>query len=163
MLHDIFVFDTLNFLKFWDYLNQISENKTISFNSLHHESKNILVCKFRPWPQSAFEAVTEATIARSQWFFSGYIGKIQGLIWYLAHFMIRLSIFPQKACIRCLKTYSWPCMSSGSKMAGCLIWPEYWNMTCKTSWSVLFFKLVYICTIPQNKDEYTIDNLFHYC
>ena len=49
-------------------------------------------------------------------------------------------------------------------MAACLIWPECWNMTCKTSWSVSFFKVgLHMHTVPQNKDEFTINNLSYCC
>ena len=49
-------------------------------------------------------------------------------------------------------------------MAGCLIWQEYWNMTGKTFWSVSFFKVgLHMHTVPQNKDKFTINNLFYCC
>ena len=55
-------------------------------------------------------------------------------------------------------------MSSGSKMAGCLIWQEYLNMTGKTFWSVSFFKVgLLMHTVPQNKGKFTMNNLFYCC
>ena len=55
-------------------------------------------------------------------------------------------------------------MSSGSKMVGCLIWQEDWNMTGKTLLSVSFFQVgLLMHTVPQNKDKFTINNLFYCC
>ena len=49
------------FQNLWNYLTQISENKTMPFfHNFYHESKTILVCKLGAWPQSAFEAVVES-------------------------------------------------------------------------------------------------------
>ena len=55
-------------------------------------------------------------------------------------------------------------MLSGSKMAGCLIWQEYWNLTGKTLWSQSVFKVgQHTHTVPQDKDKFTINNLFYCC
>ena len=37
-------------------------------------------------------------------------------------------------------------------------------MTCKTFWSVSFFKVgLHMYTVPQNRDKFTINNLFYCC
>ena len=44
------------------------------------------------------------------------------------------------------------------------VWWEYWNVTGKTFWSVPFLKVgLHMHTVPQNRDKFTINNLFYYC
>ena len=44
------------------------------------------------------------------------------------------------------------------------VWWEYWNVTGKTFWSVSFLKVgLHMYTVPQNRDKFTINNLFYCC
>ena len=44
------------------------------------------------------------------------------------------------------------------------VWWEYWNVTGKTFWSVSFLKVgLHMHTVPQNRDKFTINNLFYCC
>ena len=43
----------------------------------------------------------------------GYVGNVLESIWCLINFKVRWHIYPQNACLWCLKTYSWPCRLLG--------------------------------------------------
>ena len=72
--------------------------------------------------------------------------------WFAVYFGLSFEVYNSFLCHLALK---WQVVS---------VWREFLNMTGKTFWTVSFLEAgLHMRTVPKNRDEFTINNLFYYC